>query len=58
MEYRVDIGVFGGFGFYFLEDNVEEIEFEILYGKLSDKIFLVEIVGKKVVFLFCYGKKY
>lgn len=47
MENRADIGVFGGSGFYSLEDNVEEIELETPYGKPSDKISLVEIAGKK-----------
>lgn len=57
MEYRADIGVFGGSGFYSLEDNVEEIELETPYGKPSDKISLVEIAGKKVAFLPRHGKK-
>ncbi|WAM32820.1 S-methyl-5'-thioadenosine phosphorylase [Caldicellulosiruptor morganii] len=58
MEYKADIGVFGGSGFYSLEDGVQEIELETPYGKPSDKISLIEVAGKKVAFLPRHGKNH
>mgnify|MGYP000164355216 CR=1 FL=1 len=51
MNYKADIGVFGGSGFYSFLENVEEIEIETPYGKTSDKISLAQIGDKKVAFL-------
>ncbi len=56
MNYKADIGVFGGSGFYELLDHVKEIELETPYGKPSDKIAIAEISGKKVAFLPRHGK--
>ncbi len=58
MDYRADIGVFGGSGFYSFLDNVEEIELETPYGKTSDKIALATIGDKKVAFLPRHGRKH
>lgn len=52
------IGIIGGFGFYFFLENFNEIEIEIFYGKLSDKIVIIKVEGKEVVFILKYGKKY
>ena len=38
MNFKADIGVFGGSGFYSFLDNVEEIKIDTPYGKPSDSI--------------------
>lgn len=58
MEYRADIGVFGGSGFYSFLDDVEEIEINTPYGKPSDKIALAKIGDKSVAFLPRHGKQH
>lgn len=58
MNYKADIGVFGGSGFYFFMDKVEEIEIDTPYGKPSDKIAIATIGSKKVAFLPRHGKKH
>ncbi|MGE5631004.1 MAG: S-methyl-5'-thioadenosine phosphorylase [Caulobacteraceae bacterium] len=58
MNYRADIGVFGGSGFYSFLDNVEEIEIETPYGKPSEKIALAKVGDKTVAFLPRHGKKH
>jgi len=56
MDYKADIGVFGGSGFYTLLENIQEIEIDTPYGKPSDKIALAEYEGRKVAFLPRHGK--
>ncbi len=56
MQYRADIGIFGGSGFYSLLENVEEVWVETPYGAPSDKIALATVHGKKVAFLPRHGK--
>lgn len=58
MNYKADIGVFGGSGFYSFADNVIEIEIETPYGKPSDKISIVEIANKTIAFLPRHGKNH
>jgi len=58
MEYNVDIGVFGGSGFYSFLENVEEIDIDTPYGKPSDKIAIASFEGKKIAFLPRHGKKH
>lgn len=58
MEYKADIGVFGGSGFYSLLDNVEEIDVDTPYGKPSDRIALAEVDGKRIAFLPRHGKNH
>ncbi|MBQ7528728.1 S-methyl-5'-thioadenosine phosphorylase [bacterium] len=57
-DYRADIGVFGGSGFYDFGSNVESVNIETPYGAPSDKISLVEIFGKRVAFLPRHGKEH
>ncbi len=52
----VDIGVFGGSGFYKLADNVKEYAIKTPYGMPSDKIAVAELHGKTVAFLPRHGK--
>ncbi|HYF83523.1 MAG TPA: S-methyl-5'-thioadenosine phosphorylase [Clostridia bacterium] len=58
MNYRADIGVFGGSGFYSFLDDVEEIDIETPYGSTSDKIALAKIGDKTVAFLPRHGKQH
>lgn len=58
MEYKIDIGVFGGSGFYSFLEQVEEIEIETPYGKPSDKIAIATFEGKKIAFLPRHGKNH
>jgi len=56
MEYKADIGVFGGSGFYSFLDNVEEVEIDTPYGKPSDKFTLATYEGKRIAFLPRHGR--
>ncbi|AYO31507.1 MAG: 5-methylthioadenosine phosphorylase [Thermoanaerobacteraceae bacterium] len=56
MEYKADVGVFGGSGFYSFLDDVREITVETPYGPPSDKIALAKIGEKTVAFLPRHGK--
>lgn len=58
MEFKADIGVFGGSGFYSFLDKVEEIDIDTPYGKPSDKIAIAELDGKRVAFLPRHGKNH
>lgn len=58
MEFKADIGVFGGSGFYSFFDNVEEIDIDTPYGKPSDKIALAVLDGKRIAFLPRHGKNH
>lgn len=58
MNFKADIGVFGGSGFYSFLDDVQEIKIETPYGKPSDKVALAEIDGKRVAFLPRHGKQH
>jgi 5'-methylthioadenosine phosphorylase len=56
---KVQIGVFGGSGFYSLFDNPKESEekwVETPYGLPSDKVVIGTIAGKKVAFLPRHGR--
>jgi len=45
---RIDIGIFGGSGFYDLLENATELEIETPFGKTSDKIMIGSIgIGKE-----------
>ncbi len=56
MEYKADIGVFGGSGFYSLIKGVKEFQVDTPYGKPSDAIAIANIHGKDVAFLPRHGK--
>lgn len=58
MEYKADIGVFGGSGFYSLLSDVKEIEIDTPYGNPSDSIALATYEGKKIAFLPRHGKNH
>ncbi|MBY0356643.1 MAG: S-methyl-5'-thioadenosine phosphorylase [Candidatus Obscuribacterales bacterium] len=58
MEKAVDVGIFGGSGFYKLLDNAEEKVVETPYGAPSDKVVIGEIAGKRVAFLPRHGAEH
>jgi len=58
MEYKADIGVFGGSGFYSFLKDVEEVDIDTPYGKPSDKISIATYEGKKIAFLPRHGKNH
>jgi 5'-methylthioadenosine phosphorylase len=58
MEHNVDIGVFGGSGFYSFLENITEIDVNTPYGKPSDRISIANFEGKKIAFLPRHGKNH
>lgn len=56
MDRRIEIGIFGGSGFYEFLDDVEEIWVDTPYGAPSDKIAIATIAGRKVGFLPRHGR--
>lgn len=50
------IAIIGGTGFYTLFDKSEEMEKTTPYGNPSDKLFIGEIDGKKMVFIPRHGR--
>lgn len=57
-EYRADIGVYGGSGFYEFLKDVEEIKVETPYGAPSDMIALATMGDKRVAFLPRHGRRH
>lgn len=55
-ENQVQIGVFGGSGFYELLEDVEEVKVDTPFGPPSDLIALATVAGKRVAFLPRHGK--
>ena len=55
-EYRAEIGVFGGSGFYSLMEDFQEVKIETPYGAPSDTVAIGTIAGKRVAFLPRHGK--
>ncbi len=58
MNYKADIGIFGGSGFYSLLDNVQEVEISTPYGSPSDLISIAQYEGKTIAFLPRHGKNH
>lgn len=55
---KVEIGVFGGSGFYSLLEDVKEVKIDTPYGPPSDSVFVAEVSGKQVAFLPRHGRKH
>ncbi len=55
---RVDVGVFGGSGFYEFGANTREVVVETPYGSPSDAITISTIGGRQVAFLPRHGKNH
>lgn len=58
MDFKAEIGIFGGSGFYSFLEGVREIKVDTPFGAPSDKIALAEIEGRKVAFLPRHGKEH
>ncbi len=54
----VEIGVFGGSGFYSFLDAVEEVEMETPYGAPSAPVVIGEVGGRRVAFLPRHGRRH
>lgn len=57
-EVRADIGVFGGSGFYGLQEDVEMVAIDTPYGPPSADIAICEIGGRRVAFIPRHGEKH
>jgi len=55
---NIDIGVFGGSGFYSFLDDIIEMDMDTPYGKPSDNIAITTYSGMNVAFLPRHGKKH
>lgn len=55
---QVEIGIFGGSGFYSFFKKAREIKIKTSCGWPSDKISIGEIAGRKVAFLPRHGKRH
>jgi 5'-methylthioadenosine phosphorylase len=54
----VEIGIFGGSGFYDFLDDVQELEVETPYGEPSAPVAIGAIDGRRVAFLPRHGRKH
>ncbi|MBV6458191.1 MAG: S-methyl-5'-thioadenosine phosphorylase [Fimbriimonadaceae bacterium] len=52
----IEIGIFGGSGFYNLLDDVEEVKVDTPYGPPSDLIMVASVGDRKVAFLPRHGR--
>jgi 5'-methylthioadenosine phosphorylase len=55
---QVEIGVFGGSGFYSLIENQRDVKVETPYGAPSDTLAIGEIAGRRVAFLPRHGRSH
>jgi len=57
-DQSVEIGVFGGSGFYSLLDHVEQIKIDTPYGAPSDTVAVGTVAGRRVAFIPRHGKRH
>jgi 5'-methylthioadenosine phosphorylase len=57
-EQQIQIGIFGGSGFYSLLDDAREVEVETPYGPPSAPVVVGDIGGRSVGFLPRHGRKH
>ena len=57
-EQRVEVGVFGGSGFYSLLEGAEEVEVTTPYGDPSAPVVVGEVDGRRVGFLPRHGRRH
>jgi 5'-methylthioadenosine phosphorylase len=55
---NIQIGIFGGTGFYSILENVEERWLETPYGKTSDKVAVGTYKGRQIAFIPRHGKSH
>ncbi|MEW6049326.1 MAG: S-methyl-5'-thioadenosine phosphorylase [Bacillota bacterium] len=53
---QAEIGIFGGSGFYSIADRVEEVWVETPYGPPSDRVAILTVGDRRVVFLPRHGR--
>lgn len=55
---QVDIGIFGGSGFYSFLDNLKPYKIETPYGAPSSQVMIGEVGGKRVAFIPRHGEQH
>ena len=58
MKENIEIGVFGGSGFYSLLEDVTEVKVDTPYGEPSDSVFVASVGGRKVAFMPRHGRRH
>ena len=58
MKEAIEIGVFGGSGFYSLLEDVTEVKVDTPYGEPSDSVFVAAVGGRKVAFMPRHGRRH
>lgn len=58
MKEKIEIGVFGGSGFYSLLENVSEVKVDTPYGEPSDSVFVAKVAGRNVAFMPRHGRRH
>ena len=54
----IEIGVFGGSGFYSLLEDVNEVKIDTPYGPPSDSVFVATVDGRRVAFMPRHGRRH
>ncbi|MBS1724368.1 MAG: S-methyl-5'-thioadenosine phosphorylase [Armatimonadetes bacterium] len=58
MAEQIEIGVFGGSGFYTLLEDVVEAKIDTPYGPPSDSVFIAKVAGRRVAFMPRHGRRH
>jgi len=58
LKEKIEIGVFGGSGFYSLLEEVTEVKVDTPYGEPSDAVFVATVAGRKVAFMPRHGRRH
>ncbi|MBL8065659.1 MAG: S-methyl-5'-thioadenosine phosphorylase [Chthonomonadaceae bacterium] len=58
MSETIDIGVFGGSGFYSLLENVTEAKIDTPYGSPSDSVFVAKVGDRNIAFMPRHGRRH
>ncbi|MBS1714117.1 MAG: S-methyl-5'-thioadenosine phosphorylase [Armatimonadetes bacterium] len=54
----IEIGVFGGSGFYSLLEDITEVKVDTPYGPPSDSVFVATVHGRQVAFMPRHGRRH
>jgi len=54
----IEIGVFGGSGFYSLLEDVTEVKVDTPYGEPSDSVLVATVSGRRVAFMPRHGRRH
>ena len=58
MKEPIEIGVFGGSGFYSLLEDVTEVKVDTPYGEPSDSVLVATVSGRRVAFMPRHGRRH